>query len=168
MNTKESAIDLDDLRSCLDYNSETGNFIWLKATSDKIKIGSMAGYVQRNGYRLITFRRFKFLAGRLAWFHFYGVWPKREIDHKNLIRDDNRIENLRDVTRQQNCCNVGMHSRNKVGFKGVVAIPYGKYRAQIGIDGLLMNLGHFDTPELAHAAYVKASQQHHQQYGRSA
>tara|TARA_R110000765_G_scaffold23889_1_gene60073 strand:- start:1652 stop:1879 length:228 start_codon:yes stop_codon:yes gene_type:complete len=35
-----------------------------------------------------------------------GDWPVHTIDHINRVRDDNRIENLRDVTMKENLQNV--------------------------------------------------------------
>ena len=44
----------------------------------------------------------------------YGKWPENEIDHINGIKDDNRINNLRDVTNRQNALNVGVFKNNKL------------------------------------------------------
>lgn len=42
-----------------------------------------------------------------------------EIDHINSIRNDNRIENLRLVTRVENCRNQKQQCNNKSGVTGV-------------------------------------------------
>ena len=41
------------------------------------------------------------------------------VDHKNNIRDDNRIDNLRWATIKENSQNVSISSRNKSGYKGI-------------------------------------------------
>jgi hypothetical protein len=41
-------------------------------------------------------------AARLAWLYVHGEWPKNQIDHINRVRDDDRLVNLRDVTRTEN------------------------------------------------------------------
>jgi hypothetical protein len=41
-------------------------------------------------------------AHRAIWFLHYGAWPKDTIDHINHVRTDNRIENLRDISREEN------------------------------------------------------------------
>lgn len=42
-----------------------------------------------------------------------------EIDHINGVRDDNRIDNLRLVTKKENLKNKGMYKSNSSGFTGV-------------------------------------------------
>ena len=41
---------------------------------------------------------------------------KPEVDHKNRIRDDNRVENLRWATISENEDNKGIQKRNNTGF----------------------------------------------------
>ena len=45
---------------------------------------------------------------------------KSEVDHINRIRDDNRIENLRWVTKLENSSNKGMSKNNTSGHKNVM------------------------------------------------
>lgn len=44
---------------------------------------------------------------------------KPHVDHKNRIRDDYRIENLRWVTPTENNLNIGYRNDNKIGFKWI-------------------------------------------------
>ena len=67
--------------------------------------GQEAGTVNGRGYVDIKLRQKIYQAHRLAWFYTYGEWPKLEIDHKNRIRTDNKIDNLRDVSHQVNSMN---------------------------------------------------------------
>lgn len=46
-----------------------------------------------------------YYAHRLAWLIHYGEWPAGDIDHINRDKGDNRIANLRDVSRKENCNN---------------------------------------------------------------
>ena len=61
-----------------------------------------------NGYVFVCvyFRgeRFKIQKHRLVFFLVHGRFPK-EIDHLNGIKTDNRIENLREVSRSENEAN---------------------------------------------------------------
>lgn len=73
------------------------------------------------------------------------------VDHINRNRRDNRRENLRAITPQQNAWN-----RTPIetisGFKGVT-LRYGKWIAQITVDRKRLYIGAFEEPELAALAY---------------
>ena len=68
-----------------------------------------------------------FTIHRLLVQHFKpDIWnPELHVDHINGIRTDNRLENLRMVTHQQNRQNLGMCKNNTSGYK---YICYGKLR----------------------------------------
>lgn len=59
-----------------------------------------------------------YLLHRLIWLYMTGEWPNK-IDHINGIRDDNRWENLRNVTVQENCRNQRRRANNTSGCTGV-------------------------------------------------
>jgi len=61
----------------------------------------------------------RYLAARLAWFYTHGVWPVGEMDHINRNRDDNRLCNLRVVTRKENCKNSGVRGHNRLRLKHI-------------------------------------------------
>jgi len=97
----------------------------------------------------------------------YDKWPEFEIDHINGIRDDNKIDNLREATRAQNMKNLVTPVTNKTGFKGVSWHKAAqKWQAHIRADGINYYLGIFDNPEDAHKAYVEASQKMHGIFGK--
>lgn len=87
----------------------------------------------------------------------------KEVDHRNHEGLDNQRLNLRLVTHQQNLLNKRPYVRNRSGFKGVCSARK-KWRAEIAIRGKRIRLGHFDSPELAHSAYVQAAQKYHGEY----
>jgi hypothetical protein len=72
-----------------------------------MKAGSTAGSVKRNGYVAIKIDGVLYKAHRLAWYLGTGVWPapEIEIDHINRVKGDNRLCNLRLVTRIGNQAN---------------------------------------------------------------
>ncbi len=168
MKPREAKLDHQTLTRILDYNAETGVFTWKVPTSNRVRAGEVAGSPDRHGHLLICVNGIRYGAGRLAWFAVHKVWPTDEIDHINLIKDDNRIANLREATHQQNVRNVKMRRNNRTGLKGVVA-PKGtrKFVAQITIDGKVNYLGLYDTPEKAHEVYVSASRRWHGAFGRT-
>ena len=107
------------LRSILHYDPETGIFTWKVRTSNRVKVGDVAGSPDDLGYLLISIQNRNYKAHRLAWLYVYGEWPKDQIDHINRDRADNRIENLREVTNKQNQQNTSKSSRNTSGHTGV-------------------------------------------------
>ena len=144
----------DRLRELLHYDPFTGVFT-RRVNRGRYKAGEVAGTVH-HGYVIIGVCRVKYMAHRLAWLYVHGVWPKDEIDHINGMSNDNRIENLREATHIINAQNQRKAQRiNKVGFLGVS--PYfSKFLAQICANGKKHYLGAYSTPDLAHAAYVRA------------
>jgi hypothetical protein len=90
-----------------------------------------------------------------------GEWPADQIDHKNRVGTDNRWENLRAATNQQNQFNTTVRRNNKCGLKGVHwSKEKKKWRAQIGLNGKTWSLGYYLTPEDASAAYRDAASVH--------
>lgn len=93
------------VKEYLDYDETTGHLTWIKKPSKKIYINSRAGSLHKSGYRQIYFMGKTYPEHRLIWLWVYGVMPTHEIDHINHIRDDNRLCNLREVTRAENSRN---------------------------------------------------------------
>lgn len=154
-------VTLEILADHLDYNPETGVFTWLVQRRGGARAGDRAGSVNSEGYILIGLCGKFYRAHRLAWFCTYGEWPKSEIDHINRDKTDNRICNLRDVTRQTNSENVTRPNRGNVsGFRGVRAKRH-RWLAEIRINGKQKQIGTFDSPEEAHTAYLAAKRANH-------
>jgi hypothetical protein len=98
----------------------------------------------------------QFYAHRLAWLYCHKVWPKGEIDHINGNKQDNRIENLRDVTQISNAQNkLSAHSRSKSQMLGVSWHKKAKkWQAHICIYKQRKYLGLFENIEDAQQAYL--------------
>src|SRR5690606_34614864 len=93
------------LKELLYYDPETGIFTRLVGRSGpRARAGDVAGSDNGKGYIRIYVDGRPYKAHRLAWFYMHGEWPE-EIDHRNGERADNRLSNLRPVTRQQNNLN---------------------------------------------------------------
>lgn len=155
------------LREILHYSIITGQFYWLKSTNYCIKVGSIAGCLDINGYRKIQINKIQYYAQRLAWFYCTGEWPENEIDHKNGVEDANYWLNLREATSSQNKCNKSKQSNNTSGYKGVSwHIRDKKWTAQIMINEKSKHLGYYATPELAYEKYLKAERELHGDFAR--
>jgi hypothetical protein len=132
-----------------------------------LKIGDVAGHQRNDGYIDICVDKKIYFAHRLIFMFFNGYFPK-EIDHINNIRNDNRIENLREVTHLQNQWNHSLKINNTSGFKGVSFVKKtGKWRAQINENSKKRYLGMFLTPEEAHQAYCKAAIAFRKEFART-
>lgn len=138
------------LKNMLYYDKDIGVFTWLVDVGryGRIKAGSIAGHLHSTGYRVIGILGKNYSAHSLAWLYEYGEWPKDQIDHINHKRADNRIENLREVTNQENACNRTKLSNNTSGITGVVwDKSTNKWMSQIQVDGKKKTLGRFDDLE---------------------
>jgi len=164
------------LKECLDYNPETGVFIWRdrplshykcefdKKCNDGRFFNKEAGTNMANGYLGIKIKGKTYYAHRLAILYVFGKLPEYDTDHINGNKLDNRIANLRIATRSENNQN---KKKNQPSNKttGILGVYFDKnkckYQAQIKINGNHINLGRFNTAELAHEAYLKKKREIH-------
>lgn len=141
------------LCNIFDYDP-SGNLIWKVKKAVNTVVGSIAGCIDDKGYRTIRLGGKNYKAHRLIWLYHHGEWPKNGIDHIDRDPGNNRIENLRDVSRALN--NLNRSLPNSTGYAGVRQTRQGRFAAQIGANGQKAHLGTFDTPEEAHAAFKRA------------
>ena len=140
-------------REFLEYVN--GQFIRLKSAG-RTKVGTRAGSLHSNGYRYIMLKGKRDLEQRMVYLWHNPEWDgSGEIDHINRIRDDNRIENLRLVTHQENHFN-RTKTRGYYWNK-----KKQKWRAEIQVNGKKIYLGYFDYATDARLAYVTAKKKYH-------
>jgi len=126
-----------------------------KVSRGRVKAGSVAGSISSSGYLCTKIDGRVYLVHRLIWLMFNGSIDKNmQIDHINRKPLDNRIQNLRLVTQQQNKFNTKVkgYSFHKLS---------NKYRARIMIDGEHIHLGLFEKERDAKDAYLKAKEKYH-------
>lgn len=148
------------VRELLDYNPETGVFVWKPRGRHRFSAdidfnrwnsrnaGSRAGGVTCNtkGY---TSRRIKIFSStqkehRLAWMWMTGEYPPEQVDHRNRDATDNRWHNLRASTNSENAKNMSMSGNNTSGVSGVFWIKSKRrWCAKVCCDGVLTVLGSF-------------------------
>jgi len=107
-----------ELLQRINYDPETGIFTWPGSLNNQW-LGKQAGCIGAKGYRVIEISKVRYPAHRLAWFIVTGKWPLNQIDHINMIKDDNRFVNLREATNSQNKRNNKLRADNTSGFKCV-------------------------------------------------
>ena len=175
--------DVDTLRQFLDYDPATGLFVWKDRPEETFAnrkawlrwktlfVGRPALILTETcGYKVGRINGEKYKAHRVAWKMFYGTEPS-EIDHINGDRSDNRISNLREVSRVENSRNKRIHPANSSGVTGVVFHKATKkWLAKIGIGMSAKHLGLFETFDEAVAARKAAEAEHgfHENHGRAA
>ncbi len=160
---RASLVTATRLRSLLSYNPDTGRFGWLVDRNAKSKAGDPAGCEGSQGYIDLTVDGRKYKAHRLAWLHFYGQWPTKDIDHINGVRGDNRIKNLRLVSNEENSWNRNKANRNS--RTGVIGVSVCKWNPELFVAALHKNgkqkfLGRFRSIAEAKAAYEGAKAEH--------
>ena len=150
----------EQLINILDYNENTGVFVWKNPSRYSPSMaGEFAGNKNSLGYIAISIDMIKYYGHRLAWLYVHGYFPEGEIDHKNKIRNDNRISNLREVSHQCNLRNSKNSSNNTSGVKGVYWFKRTKrWGAGITIFGKDHHLGYYDDFDDAVCARLAGEQ----------
>lgn len=152
---KETVFSLGVLKESFSYDENTGEFRSINKKS-KRHFGKLAGTSMKSGYiRLgarIGGKLTYFLAHRVAWAFCHDSWPARFIDHKDRVKSNNRLCNLRDVDRSVNAYNYSRRGKNKTGYRGVFVDrrwTNERYNASYG----KKHLGSFSTAEDARDCY---------------
>lgn len=150
------------LKEALHYDRKAGVFTW-REPRPGLRVGDTAGCLRPDGYVVIRIDGVLYRANRLAWLYVHGRWPAADAEHRNGVRSENRIRNLREATRSQNLQNLRRAKTNNAsGLLGVcLHRRSGKWRATIKANGKQQHLGLFTNKNEAHAAYLKAKRELH-------
>lgn len=146
------------LKHFLNYDPETGLFTWRVRTSNRIRVGDVAGTMDTNGYLRIGVCGKVRSAHRLVWLYVYGYFPEQDIDHADGDRTNNRLSNLRECSRSQNLINKPIQDNNVTGVKGVCwSKDKKRWEAYAKKKGVKIRLGmykNFDDAVAARKAYI--------------
>jgi HNH endonuclease len=154
-------IPIAELRERLRYDPEAGQLIWVRGKfAGKVAGCAHKGYIRidlsRGGVRRAA------LAHRIIWALETDEWPIDRIDHRNREKAGNRFSNLRPATMPEQMQNKSIYKNNTSGLPGASFHKrIGKWQSYINVGGRRQYLGYFDTPEEAHAVYLKAKSELH-------
>ena len=139
------------LKEHFSYDPETGIVCRLIANKHRPNSIGPCGSPAYGGGLYVKFNGRSLKVHRIAWKLQTGEEPPVRIDHRNGNPADNRWENLRAATHQDNMANCRRPGKYLAG-----AQPRGKrWYAQATSRTDKQSLGSFDTEAEAHAAYVE-------------
>lgn len=144
---------IEELRATFDYHED--GYLIRKITGEPC--GQRANHT--TGYALVNVGGKLVYAHRIIYAINHGEMPG-EVDHINGNREDNRIENLREVSRPENS-----HKKPETNTSGLSGVfwyaPTQKWVARIHVDHQLIHLGYFTDYEDAVEARRLAKIKHH-------
>ena len=154
----------EEARASFTYDPATGIITRTKGTGSAL-LGAIQHRDNGDGYGRVTFKSERVYIHRLAWLLHYGEWPKRQVDHIDGDRTNNRAANLRDVGHTANAQNIHKANSNT----GILGVSYcqqrKKFVARISVgprgSSKTIHLGRFGDVERARQAYLAAKAKYH-------
>lgn len=148
---------MSNISDALAYDPLSGSFTWLLGKAK----GKLAGSPHKHtGYVVIKHMGKPYYAHRLAWYLTTGHWPLY-IDHQNGVKTDNRLSNLREVSKRENHRNMKCFSTSTTKITGVSRHKQtNKWRAYITVNSKHISLGCFESFEAACLARKQAETSH--------
>lgn len=142
------------------YDYETGALYWRRRVNNSVPKTLGAGTQNKSsGYINVKVHGRLYPVHRVVMLMCYGFYGEGlDVDHINHVRNDNRLFNLRFVTRSENNKNQSLSSKSATGVTGVYFYKrLQKYVAQIRVNQKSIYLGIFETLEEAAAARAEAN-----------
>jgi len=167
---KRRSLPVETLREHLRYDPETGKMYWLTSFRTR-KAGSEAFTVDVNGYCYGCLLSTAMYAHVVAWALHHGEYSTLEIYHINGNKADNRMCNLREVTKQENLHNTKLYKTNTSGVPGVTwEKSHKSWKVYIGGKENRIRVGRFKSFDEAVAARkaAEALLGYHPNHGRAA
>jgi hypothetical protein len=148
------------------FEYKDGKLLWKVSRSNSVYVGQEAGAEYARGYKRVFFDGKTHSVHRIIWQMFNGEIPKNiQIDHIDGNPANNRIENLRLVTNQQNAMN--RKSKHRILDKNVsFDKKKNKYRVSIQAQEKRIWCGAYEDLELAELVALEARNKYHGDFTR--
>lgn len=154
----------EEVKELFDYAD--GQLLWKTRASNRAPVGSVAGSVDKRGYAHVRIRTKAYLVHRIIFLWHHGYLPK-VVDHADGNVANNVVENLREATQQQNCCNAKRPTHNSSGVKGVHWHKgAGKWQARVMVNKKTLSLGLYEDVELAALVAAEGRAKYHGAFAR--
>ena len=121
-----------------------------------------AGTIHHTGYEQVKIGKKTYRTHRVIFAMHHGYMPEM-IDHIDGNKLNNRIENLREATNQQNQYNTRVNKRNKSGEKNVVW-DRSRWKVYMRVNKRMTHIGAFEDLELAQLVAVEARNKFHGEF----
>jgi hypothetical protein len=136
--------DIEYLKSIFTLNSETGELLWKVSNCHSVKVGSIAGALKPEGYRIVEIHNKGYMYHRIIYAIHHGEHPIGVIDHIDGDNSNNKPSNLRLASAAQNAHNRKKQSDNSSGHKNVYwSKKKEKWNVRIGAFGKSYYCGTF-------------------------
>ena len=137
--------------------------LYCKKPRGKLRYKEIVGTLG-NGYIYASFNYKRYLLHRIIFLMFNGYMPK-VVDHIDGNSLNNKIENLREATQQQNLFNSKLRKNNTSGVKGVNWHKLrSKWKVELRINGKKQHFGLFSDLELAELVAKEARNKYHKEF----
>jgi len=158
----------DKVKELFEYRD--GALFWQNRTVDSLGRdktylnGKPAGSLDSYGYLQTKIDGKLYLNHRLIFFMFHGYLPV-QVDHDDNDRSNNRIENLRPASQNQNQHNALLRKDNTSGIKNVCWNKRQKtWVVRINVNKVPKNIGCFKDLELAELVAIEARNKYHKEF----
>ncbi len=155
------------LKELMHYCPGSGKFTRLSCPISRVGNKSV---INGKPYLVIGIAGYSLLAHRLAWLYMSGSFPPDEIDHIDGNGMNNKLSNLRAVSKAENRRNKRRYSSNTSGYNGIFWCKHAKkWIARIRVCGDRINLGSYGSLLDAVAARIRADKQYgfHKNHGQT-
>lgn len=144
------------------FEYRDGELYWKVDAAYNVKSGSIAGNLEKTGYKRITYKGRSYLAHRIIFLIHHGFLPPI-VDHIDNNPLNNKIQNLRNADKSKNGMNRRANFNCATGIKNVTKAGK-KFRVAITVKQKYINIGTFENLELAELVAIEVRNKYQGEY----